>query len=196
MAVPAVREPLRRIASWRNAGTVAGLWITIGLLFFIAADRNTPLGYAVALRADGADVRPSRHPRPRGRPPAPASATSGPTTSSAAGCSTTRRSCRSTCTAGFTSPTTRTSSAPTNPTSRSTPATRSRPRRGDASCIRDAVGISGWKNLKPLFTSLGSKQARPIVARIWLTQFVLFARHLGGDRATGGSTSCAGWARG
>jgi hypothetical protein len=50
------------------------------------------------------------------RPPtACCSATGGPTTSSAGGCSTIRRSCRSTCTAVCTSPTTRTSSVPNEP---------------------------------------------------------------------------------
>jgi fatty acid desaturase len=43
--VPAVREPLRRIASWRNAGTVAGLWLTIVLLFAGAVAIDHPLGY-------------------------------------------------------------------------------------------------------------------------------------------------------
>ena len=27
--LPEVREPLRRIASWRNVGTVAGLWLVV-----------------------------------------------------------------------------------------------------------------------------------------------------------------------
>src|SRR4051812_10477691 len=45
MALPEVREPLRRIASWRNAGTVAGLWAVIVALFAVAAWLDHPLGY-------------------------------------------------------------------------------------------------------------------------------------------------------
>ena len=41
--------------------------------------------------------------------------------------------------------------------------------------FRDAVGISGWKNLKPLVTSLRTKPGRPIAARILGTQAVLWA---------------------
>lgn len=44
--VPEVREPLRRIASWRNVGTVAGLWLTIIALFAGAVWLDHPLGYA------------------------------------------------------------------------------------------------------------------------------------------------------
>src|SRR5690242_20723852 len=46
MALPAVREPLRRIASWRNAVTVAVLWAVIAALFGVAAWIDNPVGYA------------------------------------------------------------------------------------------------------------------------------------------------------
>lgn len=39
--------------------------------------------------------------------------------------------------------------------------------------VRDAIGISGWKNLKPLLTAGRSKGARPLVARILGTQAVI-----------------------
>ncbi|MCB0958975.1 MAG: fatty acid desaturase [Acidimicrobiales bacterium] len=45
--LPEVREPLRRIASWRNALTVASLWATIVALFGLATWVHHPLGYAV-----------------------------------------------------------------------------------------------------------------------------------------------------
>lgn len=40
---------------------------------------------------------------------------------------------------------------------------------------RDAVGISGWKNLKPLLGALRSRTARPVAVRILATQAVLLA---------------------
>ena len=45
MALPGVREPLRRIASWRNAVTVTVLWAAIVGLFAGAAWLDHPLGY-------------------------------------------------------------------------------------------------------------------------------------------------------
>jgi fatty acid desaturase len=39
---------------------------------------------------------------------------------------------------------------------------------------RDAVGISGWKNLRPLLAALGSASARPVAVRILGAQAVLF----------------------
>ncbi len=41
--------------------------------------------------------------------------------------------------------------------------------------VRDAVGISGWKNLKPLLLALRSPTARPVAARIVGWQVVLMA---------------------
>jgi fatty acid desaturase len=43
------------------------------------------------------------------------------------------------------------------------PITRASMRR---KLVRDAVGISGWKNLKPLLRALGSPTARPLALRI------------------------------
>lgn len=40
---------------------------------------------------------------------------------------------------------------------------------------RDARGTTGWKNLKPLFLALRSSTARPVAARILLTQVVILA---------------------
>ena len=40
---------------------------------------------------------------------------------------------------------------------------------------RDAVGISGWKNLRPLLMALRSGTARPVAARILLAQAALLA---------------------
>ena len=47
------------------------------------------------------------------------------------------------------------------------PVTRASLRR---KLVRDAIGISGWKNLKPLFKALLSRQARPLAARIVAAQ--------------------------
>ena len=52
------------------------------------------------------------------------------------------------------------------------PITRSSFRR---KLMRDAVGISGWKNLKPLFLALRSRTARPLALRILGVQVVLLA---------------------
>jgi len=41
--------------------------------------------------------------------------------------------------------------------------------------VRDAVGISGWKNLKPLLLALRSRGARPVATRILAAQAVLLA---------------------
>jgi fatty acid desaturase len=41
--------------------------------------------------------------------------------------------------------------------------------------LRDAVGISGWKNLKPLLTSMISGSTRKIALKILLAQVVIFA---------------------
>jgi fatty acid desaturase len=41
--------------------------------------------------------------------------------------------------------------------------------------VRDAVGISGWKNLKPLLQAVLTKPGRPLAARILGTQLVLWA---------------------
>lgn len=39
---------------------------------------------------------------------------------------------------------------------------------------RDATGVSGWKNLRPLFVALGRPSARPFALRIIAVQAVLF----------------------
>ncbi len=50
------------------------------------------------------------------------------------------------------------------------PITRASMRR---KLVRDAVGISGWKNLKPLLRSMWSGSTRPIALRILAAQLVL-----------------------
>ncbi|HEX6395108.1 MAG TPA: fatty acid desaturase family protein [Acidimicrobiales bacterium] len=52
------------------------------------------------------------------------------------------------------------------------PITRASMRR---KLTRDAVGISGWKNLKPLLMALSSRSSRPIASRIVGVQIVLWA---------------------
>jgi fatty acid desaturase len=52
---------------------------------------------------------------------------------------------------------------------------RTTPRALGRRLLRDAVGISGWKNLKPLFRGLRSPVARPTAAGILGTQLVMFA---------------------
>ena len=39
--------------------------------------------------------------------------------------------------------------------------------------MRDAVGISGWKNLEPLLRAVRSRSARPVGLRILAAQAVL-----------------------
>ena len=58
----------------------------------------------------------------------------------------------------------------------------------------DAVGISGWKNLKGLVRALKSPMARPVALRIFGAQAVLIAGFIpAGDRS---STSSSGSAPG
>jgi fatty acid desaturase len=52
---------------------------------------------------------------------------------------------------------------------------RTTPRTLGRRLLRDAVGISGWKNLKPLFRGLRSPVARPTAAGILGTQVVMFS---------------------
>ena len=52
------------------------------------------------------------------------------------------------------------------------PITRASMRR---KLVRDAFGVSGWKNLQPLLKALGSSNSRPIAARIVGVQLVLWA---------------------
>jgi fatty acid desaturase len=52
---------------------------------------------------------------------------------------------------------------------------RTTPRVLGRRLFRDAVGISGWKNLTPLFRGLRSPAARPTALGILCTQMVMFA---------------------
>ena len=53
MAVPAIRPELRRIANGRNALTVAGLWVMVAGVVALATWIDNPLGYAAAFVAIG-----------------------------------------------------------------------------------------------------------------------------------------------
>jgi fatty acid desaturase len=52
------------------------------------------------------------------------------------------------------------------------PVTRASLRR---KLVRDGVGVSGWKNLRPLLAATRSRTARPVVLRILLVQAVIAA---------------------
>ena len=172
--VPEVREPLRRIASWRNAWTVASLWLAIVAGFAAATWWNHPLGYAVLFVLMG-----------------PAFARLAILGHEAAH----RLLFRNRKANDFTGrwlldhpafvpfdiyrrvhfahhkeefgP-----SEPDIPLYAGYPTTRASWRR---KLVRDAVGISGWKNLKPLLRSVTTKQGRPIGLRILGTQAVIWA---------------------
>jgi len=59
------------------------------------------------------------------------------------------------------------------------PITRASMRR---KLVRDAVGISGWKNLRPLFTSLRRPSSRPVAARILGVQLLLLGAAVAAGR--------------
>lgn len=48
--------------------------------------------------------------------------------------------------------------------------------------VRDAIGISGWKNLRPLLRALTVRSYRRMALRIWLVQAVLLAACIAGGR--------------
>ena len=61
--------------------------------------------------------------------------------------------------------------------------------------LRDAVGISGWKNFTPLFKALKSPAARPVAGRSSPCRSAC-GRSCGRRPADGGSTRCCGGCRG
>ena len=173
-AVPEVREGLRHINSWRNVGTVAGLWLTIGLLFAIAIERNTPLVYAAVFVLMGPMFARLAI---LGHEAAHRLLFRNRTANDLVGrwlldypafvpFDVYRRVHFAHHKDEF-GP-----GEPDIPLYAGYPISRSSWRR---KLVRDAVGISGWKNLKPLFSSLRSAQARPFALRILGTQVVIWA---------------------
>jgi fatty acid desaturase len=173
-AVPEVREALRRIASWRNALTVAGLWATIVGLFAAATWLDHPLGYVALFVLMGpmfARLAILGH---------------------EAAHRLLFRNRRANDLVGrwlldhpafvpfdiyrrvhFAHHRDEFGPAePDIPLYAGYPLTRSSWRR---KLLRDAVGISGWKNLKPLLRSLRTAQGRPVGLRIVGTQLVIWA---------------------
>jgi fatty acid desaturase len=173
-AVPELRTELRRIASWRNAGSVAGLWLSIIGLFAAAVALDHPLGYAVLfvlmgpmfariaiLGHEAAHRLLFRNRRAndlvgRWLLDYPAFVPF----------DVYRRSHFAHHKEEF-GP-----HEPDLPLYAGYPIARSSWRR---KLVRDALGPSGWKNLKPLFLALKSPKARPIAGRILGVQLVLWA---------------------
>lgn len=172
--LPAVREPLRRIASWRNAWTVAALWLEMAALFALAVWVDHPLGYAALFVLMGpmfARLAILGH---------------------EAAHRLLFRDRRANDLVGrwlLDYP----AFVPFDVYRRSHFA-HHREEFGDQEpdlayysgypmpaasfrrkLVRDAVGISGWKNFKPLLLALRSAQARPFAAKILGTQLVLWA---------------------
>ncbi|NLD77844.1 MAG: hypothetical protein GX643_14385 [Acidimicrobiales bacterium] len=173
-AVPAVREELRRIASWRNAWTVAWLWLAIIAMFAAATVVDHPLGYGalwlfmgpmfarLAILGHEAAHRLLFRNRKandfvgRWLLDHPAFVPF----------DIYRRSHFAHHKDEF-GP-----GEPDIPLYAGYPVPAGSWRR---KLLRDAVGNSGWKNLKPLLRSLQTKAGRPIGLRIVGTQVVIFA---------------------
>ncbi|WP_426570767.1 fatty acid desaturase family protein [Aquihabitans sp. McL0605] len=173
-ALPEVREPLRRIASWRNAGTVAWLWITIIALFAIATSIDAVWAYAAVFVLMGPMFARLAI---LGHEAAHRLLFRNRTANDLVGrwlldypafvpFDVYRRSHFAHHKDEF-GP-----GEPDIPLYSGYPVPASSWRR---KLFRDAVGISGWKNLKPLFTSLRSPLGRPFAVRILGTQLVLWA---------------------
>ena len=174
MAVPEVREDLRRIASWRNAWTVASLWVGIVALWAAAIWLDNPLGYLALfvlmgpvfarlaiLGHEAAHRLLFRNRRANdlvGRwlldhP-------------SFVPFDIYRRSHFAHHKDEF---------GPHEPDIPLYSGYPLPPASWRRKLVRDAAGISGWKNLKPLLRAVTTKQGRPIAARILGTQVVLWA---------------------
>ncbi|MCU1356787.1 MAG: fatty acid desaturase [Acidimicrobiales bacterium] len=173
-AVPAVRDHLRRIASWRNAWTVASLWLGIVALWTAAVWVDHPLGYVALFVLMG-----------------PVFARLAILGHEAAHRLLFRNRKANDLVGRWLldhpafvpfdiyrrvhfahhkdefGP-----NEPDIPLYAGYPLPKASWRR---KLVRDAVGISGWKNLKPLLRSVTTKQGRPIGVRILGTQVVLWA---------------------
>ena len=173
-AVPAVRDHLRRIASWRNAWTVASLWLGIVVLWTAAVWVDHPLGYVALFVLMG-----------------PVFARLAILGHEAAHRLLFRNRKANDLVGRWLldhpafvpfdiyrrvhfahhkdefGP-----NEPDIPLYAGYPLPKASWRR---KLVRDAVGISGWKNLKPLLRSVTTKQGRPIGVRILGTQVALWA---------------------
>jgi fatty acid desaturase len=172
--VPEVREPLRAIAGARNAATVVILWAEIAALFAFAVWVDHPLGYLALVVLMGAMFarlailgHEAAHRllfRQRGANDLvgqwllayPAFVPF----------EVYRRSHFAHHREEF-GP-----AEPDIPLYAGYPIPRSSWRR---KLVRDAVGISGWKNLTPLVKALGSSGARPFAVRILAAQLLVWA---------------------
>lgn len=173
-AVPAVRADLRRIASWRNAISVVGLWAAIAVMWAAAVWVDHPLGYLLLfvlmgpmfarlaiLGHEGAHRLLFRNRR--------ANDVAGRWLLSHPAFipfDVYRRVHFAHHKDEF-GP-----HEPDLPLYSGYPLARASWRR---KLIRDAVGISGWKNLKPLLRAVLTPEGRPLAARILGTQAVLWA---------------------
>lgn len=174
MAVPEVREPLRRIAGWRNAVTVAGLWAVIAGLFAAAVAIDHPLGYLALLIVMGPMFARLAI---LGHEAAHRLLFRNRTANDVVGkwlldypafvpFDVYRRSHFAHHKEEF-GP-----NEPDIPLYAGYPIPAASWRR---KLVRDAVGISGWKNLTPLVRSLRLAPARPFALRILGTQVVIWA---------------------
>ena len=173
-AVPELRADLRHIASWRNAGTVVGLWAVIVGLWAAAVWIDHPLGYAALFVLMGPMFARLSI---LGHEAAHRLLFRNRTANDLVGrwlldypsfvpFDVYRRSHFAHHKEEF-GP-----NEPDIPLYAGYPLPRASWRR---KLLRDATGNSGWKNLKPLFLALRSKAARPIGLRILGTQAVLWA---------------------
>lgn len=173
-AVPEIRGELRRIASWRNAGSVLGLWVVIIGLWAAAVLVDHPLGYAALFVLMGpmfARLAILGHEAAhrllfRNRKANDLVGRWLLDYPSFVPFDVYRRVHFAHHKEEF-GP-----SEPDMPLYSGYPLPRSSWRR---KLLRDAVGNSGWKNLKPLLKSLTSKSARPIGLKILGAQVVLWA---------------------
>ena len=173
-AVPELRGDLRRIASWRNVVSVVGLWVSIGALFAGAVWADHPLGYLALFVVMGPMFARLAI---LGHEAAHRLLFRNRTANDLVGrwlldypafvpFDVYRRSHFAHHKDEF---------GPHEPDLAlyaGYPAPVASWRR---KLVRDAVGISGWKNLKPLLRALGSVSARPFAVRILGTQLVLWA---------------------
>lgn len=172
--LPEVREPLRRIASGRNAVTVTSLWLMIVALFAAAVWVDHPLGYAALFVLMGPMFARLAI---LGHEAAHRLLFRNRTANDLVGrwlldypafvpFDIYRRSHFAHHKEEFGA------TEPDLPLYSGYPIPRASWRR---KLVRDAVGISGWKNLTPLLRALRTKGGRPIAAPIVGTQLVLWA---------------------
>lgn len=173
-AVPEVRADLRRIASYRNIATVAGLWLAIVALWVVAVRIDHPLGYVALFVLMGPMFARLAI---LGHEAAHRLLYRNRTANDLVGrwlldypafvpFDIYRRSHFAHHKDEF-GP-----NEPDIPLYAGYPVPASSWRR---KLVRDAVGISGWKNLKPLLRAMTSKPGRTVAGPIVATQLVLWA---------------------